>query len=112
MSVVCQLSPQKGVFIGVNGTSTDLKRSVWCQVVAGRPSHRAGQPGGAASTDMGFSSSCRHVATKAWAEPPQTLASWPLGPLCLGPGPLGPRVKYTPVVMMILTFGQLHCAIP
>jgi hypothetical protein len=35
-----------------------------------------------------------------------------LGPLGLGSGPLGPRVKYTPVVMMILTFGQLHFVIP
>jgi hypothetical protein len=35
----------------------------------------------------------------------------PLGPLSLGSGPLGPRVKYTPVVMMILIFGQLHFVI-
>jgi hypothetical protein len=34
-------------------------------------------------------------------------ASRPLGPFGLGFGPLGPCVKYTPVVMMILTFGQL-----
>jgi hypothetical protein len=40
------------------------------------------------------------------------LASWPLGLLGLGSGPLGPRVKYTAVVMMILTFGKLHFAIP
>jgi hypothetical protein len=33
----------RGVFIGVNGTSIDLERLVWRQVVAGRP-------GGAAST--------------------------------------------------------------
>jgi hypothetical protein len=37
----------RGVFIGVNGTSTDLERSVWCQVVAGWPAgwsvlHRLG----------------------------------------------------------------------
>jgi hypothetical protein len=36
----------------------------------------------------------------------------PLGPLGLGFGPLGPHVKYTPVVMMILTFGRLHFVIP
>jgi hypothetical protein len=36
----------------------------------------------------------------------------PLDPLGLGSGPLGPHVKYTPVVMMILTFGQLHFVIP
>jgi hypothetical protein len=29
-----------------------LERSVWCQVVAGRQSHMAGQPGGAASTNF------------------------------------------------------------
>jgi hypothetical protein len=39
------------------------------------------------------------------------LADRPLGPLGLGSGPLGPRVKYTLVVMMILTFGQLHFVI-
>jgi hypothetical protein len=45
-------------------------------------------------------------------EPPRTLAGRPLGPLGLGSGLLGPRVKYTPVVMMILTFGQLYFVIP
>jgi hypothetical protein len=40
------------------------------------------------------------------------LAGRPLGPLGLGSGLLGPRVKYTPVVMMILIFGQLHFVIP
>jgi hypothetical protein len=47
---------------------------------------------------------------------PSLLKPWPagrpLGPLGLGSGPLGPRVKYTLVVMMILTFGQLHFVIP
>jgi hypothetical protein len=41
-----------GVFIGVNGTSTDLERSVWFQVVPGQPSHVVGRPGGEASTDF------------------------------------------------------------
>jgi hypothetical protein len=36
----------------------------------------------------------------------------PLGLFSLGFDPLGPRVKYTSVVMMILTFGQLHFVIP
>jgi hypothetical protein len=40
------------VFIRVNGTSTNLEKSVWCQVVAGRPSHMADRPSGAASTDF------------------------------------------------------------
>jgi hypothetical protein len=108
-----------GVFLGVNGTSTDLERSVWPQVVAERPSHMAGRvewpPLTRASppridawqrrlglnrlkpwpTDQGFGLSGRH-----------------LGPLGLGFDPLGPRVKYTPVVMMILTFGQLHFVVP
>jgi hypothetical protein len=47
---------------------------------------------------------------------PNRLKSWPtgrsLGLLGLGSGPIGPRVKYTPVVMIILTFGQLHFVIP
>jgi hypothetical protein len=76
----------RGVFIGVNRTTTDLEKSVWCQVVIGRPSHVAGQLGGAASTDSGFSSSCRCMATKARAEPLQTLAGRP------APGPTQPRV--------------------
>jgi hypothetical protein len=36
----------------------------------------------------------------------------PMGPFSLEFGPLGARVKYTPVVMMILTFGQLLFVIP
>jgi hypothetical protein len=43
---------------------------------------------------------------------PSRLKPWPtgqlLGPLGLGFGPLVPHVKYTPMVMLILTFGQLH----
>jgi hypothetical protein len=31
----------RGVFIGVNGTSTDLEKSFWYQVVANWPSHVA-----------------------------------------------------------------------
>jgi hypothetical protein len=85
--------------MGVNGASTDLESLVWRQEVVDRPSHLASRPGGAASIDSAFSSSCRRVATKA-------------APLNLGSGPLGPHVKYTPVVIMILTFGQLHVVIP
>jgi hypothetical protein len=96
----------------MNETSTDLEGSVCRQVVAGRPSHVADLPGAAASTDLGFSSS-RRVAKKAWAEPPQTLAGR------AAPGPTWPGVWHTwstcqihPVVMVILTFGQLHFFIP
>jgi hypothetical protein len=42
----------RGVFIAVNGTSTDLERLVWLQVVAGWPSHVVGRAGGATSTDF------------------------------------------------------------
>jgi hypothetical protein len=70
----------------------------------------AGRLGATASTDSGFAPSCRRVATKAHQG--VGLASRPLGPLSLGSGPLGLHVKYTPVVMMILTFGQLHFVIP
>jgi hypothetical protein len=42
----------RGVFIGANGTPIDLDKSVWRQVVAGRPSHVVGRLGGAASTDF------------------------------------------------------------
>jgi hypothetical protein len=54
----------------------------------------------------------RRVVPKAWAKPHQTLADRPLGPLGLGSGPLGLRVKYTLMVMIILTFGQFHFVIP
>jgi hypothetical protein len=64
------------------------------------------------STDSAFSS-CRRVATKVRAELPQTLADQPApGPTQPGFDPLGPHVKYTPVVIMILIFGQLHFVIP
>jgi hypothetical protein len=42
----------EGVFIGVNGSSTHLEKLVLRQVEAGQPSHVAGRPGGAASTDF------------------------------------------------------------
>jgi hypothetical protein len=72
MTVVCQLSPRGGGGIyRVNGTSTDLERSIWCQAVAGRS-------GGSASTNflhrLSLSFSCRRVAKKARAEPLQTMA--------------------------------------
>jgi hypothetical protein len=86
--------------------------SVVCQLREVGLAPGGGRAGGAASTNSAFSSSCRHVATRARAELPQTLAGRPLGLLGLGFGPLDPHVKYTPVVMMILTFGQLHFVIP
>jgi hypothetical protein len=93
---VCVDFHHEGVFIGVNGTSTDLERSVWHQVVPSRPSHVADRLGGAASTDSGYSSSCRRVATKVQTEPPQTLAARPRSWAGrLAPGPTRPRVWLT-----------------
>jgi hypothetical protein len=104
-------------FIGVNGTSTDLERSVLCQVLAGGqpmwPVSRVERSPPTFSMDSGFACSGRHMATKAQAEPPPTLAAGrSLGSLGLGSSPLGPCVKYTPMVMSILTFDQLHFVIP
>jgi hypothetical protein len=48
-------------------------------------------------------------------EPPYTLAvGQGVGPAgqAWGLAPLGPCVKYTTVVMIILIFGQLHLVIP
>jgi hypothetical protein len=58
---------RRGVFIGPWGSSTDLEKSVWCQVVAGWPSHVADwleQPPRTFSTALSFYSSCRHVSSK------------------------------------------------
>jgi hypothetical protein len=58
----------------------------------------------------------RHVDAWQLRLGPNCLKPWPtgqpLGPLGIGSGPLGPHVKYTPVVMMVLTFGQHHFVIP
>jgi hypothetical protein len=43
---------------------------------------------------------------------PDKEFGWPAGPFSLGFGQLSPCVKYTHVVMMILTFGQLYFVIP
>jgi hypothetical protein len=100
----------EGVFIGVNGTPTNLVRSVWCQVVAWQPSHMVDRSGGVASTDSGFSSLCRFVATKAWAEPPQTLAgpwaqsAWGLAHLV--------HISNTPHGDDDFDIGQIHFVIP
>jgi hypothetical protein len=106
----------EGVFIGVNGTSTDLERSVLCQVVAGRPGgagiyrgewdlHRLGEisfvlGGGRPAEWSGLHRRGLLLLVRSTKELGRPL------------GPLDPSVKYTPVVMMILTFGQLHIVIP
>jgi hypothetical protein len=97
--------------------------------------HRHGEvglaPGGGQPAGW---SSLQWLSPSTWASPPRVdmwqprlvpkrhkpwpagqlvgLASRPLGPLGLGSGRLGPHVKYTPMVIMILTFGQLHFLIP
>jgi hypothetical protein len=50
--VVCFDFHREGVFIGVNGTPSDLEKSVRCQVVAGQPSRLASWLIGSASTDF------------------------------------------------------------
>jgi hypothetical protein len=111
--------------MGVNGTSTDLERLLWHQVEAGAAKPR---------DRLARWSSIHRLSPLTRPSPPRVdvwqprlgpnrLKPWPagqgVGPAsqCLGPlnpesGPLGPRVKYTPMVMMILTFGQLHFIIP
>jgi hypothetical protein len=84
----------------------------------GRPAKPRGRP-------VGWSG-LHPLSQLTWASPPHVdvwqprLGSnylipwptgWPLGPLGLGSGPLGPCVKYTSAVMMILTFGQLYFVI-
>jgi hypothetical protein len=49
---VCSHFDRRGVFIGPWGSSIDLDKSVWRQVVAGLQGHVAGRLGGAASTDF------------------------------------------------------------
>jgi hypothetical protein len=60
--------------------------------------------------------SLSRVDTCPQSRGPNQLKTWlagrPLEPFGLGFGPLGPHVKYNSVVMMILTFGQLHFIIP
>jgi hypothetical protein len=117
---VCSDFHRSGVFIGPWGSSTDLAEVVTHQVVGGRPRNVAGRLGVTSSTAFAFHFSCRHLSMKPQAKPTEDLAdrpgiqpaSWPLGPFSLEFGPLSPRVKYTLMVMMILTFGQLHFVIP
>jgi hypothetical protein len=77
------------------------------------PAGRVERPPPTFSIDSGFSSSCRCVAIKAQAEPPQTLADR-LAPRPTQPGvwPTLSKCQIHPMVMMILTFGQLHFVIP
>jgi hypothetical protein len=87
-----------------------MERSVWRHVLPSGQTTWSGdrveRPSLTFPTDSGSSSSCRRVEPRLG---PNRLKTWPTG---LGFGPLGPRVKYTPVVVMILTFGQLHFVIP
>jgi hypothetical protein len=52
MVCVSTFTVRGGVFIGMNGTSTDLEKLVWCQVVARWTSHVADRLSGAASTNF------------------------------------------------------------
>jgi hypothetical protein len=77
----------------------------------------AGQPSGVASTDFLHRLG---LLLFVWIRGNQVLGRTTLNPgqpaspfahLAWGLAPLGPCVKYTPVAMMILTFGQLHLLI-
>jgi hypothetical protein len=117
MSMVCRPSPWGGIYRG----ECDLHQlgEVILAPGGGRSAKPRGQPAGWSGLHQ-LSPSTRaspsHV--DAWQPKlgPNHLKPWPasrpLSPLGLGSGPLGPHVKYTPVVMMILTFGQLHFVIP
>jgi hypothetical protein len=99
-----------GVFIGPWGSSTDLEKLVWLQVVPDRPSYVASRLGGVATTNflhgLGL---LLLVHTRVLKATGQTdikhgwLAGRPLGPFVLGFGSLGPCVKYTLVVNFTLS---------
>jgi hypothetical protein len=97
--VVCLLiSTVGGVFIEPWGSSTDLEKSVWHQVVAGQPNHMVGRSGGAASTDflhrLGLLLLMLTRALEATSQTdikhgrpalgPFRLGVWPTRSLCLG----------------------------
>jgi hypothetical protein len=106
--------------MGVNGTSTDLEgRFGTRRRLGGQATWPAGQVERPALTRAS------PPRVDAWQPRlgPNRLKPWPaghgvgptgrpLGSLGLGSDPLGPRVKYTPVVMLILIFGQIHFIIP
>jgi hypothetical protein len=110
MSVMCRLSLRGGIYRG----EYDLYRlgEVGLAPGGGQPIRWSGlhrlSPSARASPPHVDAWQPRHGLNclKPWP------TGWPLGPLGLGSGPLGPRVKYTPMVMMILIFGQLHFVIP
>jgi hypothetical protein len=92
MSVVCWLSLWGGIYM----CKWDLHRLGEVGLVpgGGRLDKSHGRPirwsglhrPPTFNTNSSFSSSCRHVATKAWVEQPQTLAGRP------APGSTRPRV--------------------
>jgi hypothetical protein len=96
-----------GVFIGVQGLVTDLIKSVTRQVLAGWPSHVAGQPPSPASTDfqlwISYYRLLESVPMKPTRERLQSGAGRPPpGPLvnCLCTVP--PHVRCIPGVTLIL----------
>jgi hypothetical protein len=100
-----------------------MEKLVWCQVVADRPSHMSCRVEQSHRLYPLPWPSTPHVDTCPQSRGPNPHKTWPANqgvwpasrPLCpfgLGFGPLGPCVKYTPMVMMILTFGQLYFVIP
>jgi hypothetical protein len=85
--------PWQGVFIDVQGGVTDLIKLVICHVMAGRPSHVAGEPQSPASIDFrlwilyyhlleSVSVKQTHERQQSGSGQPGSLAGWP------PPGPL------------------------
>jgi hypothetical protein len=106
------------VFIESWGSSTDLEKSVWHQVVAGRQGgaalHRLSLPPWHSTPHVDTCpQSCGSNRHKTWSV---GQGVWSVGrpwaPFGLGFDPLAPCVKCIPVVMMILIFDQLYFIIP
>jgi hypothetical protein len=116
----CGVSPQFRHRGGIYRVMGELHRlgEIGLAPSGGRSAGRVERPPPTFSTAMAFYSSCRTHVLKAVGQTNINhgrLAkefSRPVGPFGQGFGPLDPCVKYTPVVMMILIFGQLYSVIP
>jgi hypothetical protein len=100
----------KGAYIGVEGSLHRLGK-VNLEQMDGQPTGHFSRFSLPSSLGSFLVNQHRDVSTKSRAKLTQTLAGRPLGPIGLGFGPPGRRVKYTTVVMLILTSSQLHFVI-
>jgi hypothetical protein len=76
--VCCWVFSRRGAYIGAEGVSTDLARSVWSKWTVGRPSmwppDHSSRPPPPSSLGSFLVNRHRDVSTMSWAEPTQTLA--------------------------------------